>query len=85
MANPNPNSFVSPYKIFHVQKDTTDPDKWIVRTRVSKYHRGEIYILDKQWQFVAGIVNYTHLELLDIAACIKIIEKRADTPALYKG
>jgi hypothetical protein len=89
MANPTPNAFISAYKLFQVKKHT-DAQEWAVLTRIEKKSVGNIclgttHMGENEWKFFIEkdrVLN--HMELLDIAAAIKTIEKRADTPSLYK-
>lgn len=83
MPNPTPNAFVSAYKHYRVMLDTMT-DAWIVYTRQTRVLIGKIMWNGKCWVFHPEKINFEHTQLLDIAACIKAVEKRGSTPTLYQ-
>ncbi len=88
MGNPTPNAFVSAYKNYFVKK-TTDSKKWDVLNRGSRDKVGIIQLLPdnkggESWCFCSVKFVFTQVELLDIAAAVKTIEKRADAPSIFK-
>lgn len=88
MANPKrpAGTFVSAHKKFLVRKDA-DWESYTVEPRNGAYKvTGCITKSDDVWRFYPSlnVVNLDHIELLDIAAAIKMIEKRENNPNLYQ-
>lgn len=89
MGNPTPNAFVSAYKNYWVKK-SADSGKWEVLTRGTHDNMGSIQLHPNfsgvnTWYFYpAENIVFTQIQLLDIAAAVKTIEKRADTPSIFK-
>ena len=88
MADPKrpAGTFVSPYKRFSVKPD----EQWasyVLAPRSGDYLQTGCITKDENgWYFYPSlnVIRLDHIDLLDIAACIKVIEKREQNPNLYK-
>jgi hypothetical protein len=86
MANPTPNAFVSAYTNYRIKLVEGTPP-WIVETRITKRIIGHIKKVKDEYCFVpypGALTNITHIQLLDLAAAVKTVEKREAAPHLYK-
>lgn len=78
-------TFVSPYKLYLIKKEETY-NSYIIFVRSGDSQIGSIIKEADVWRFYpqSNIERFEHLEMLDIAAVIKLVEKRENNPNLYQ-